>query len=234
MEQPTPAPLSSALDALRRGIPIVILDDPEREGEADLILHAEHCTPEKIRLLRTMAGGLVCLGTDQPTASALRLPFAADLLRESRSPTLRALALGKAPYGDPSAFSIWINHKKTYTGITDQDRSLTIMQFEKMVREQGGNKAAGNESGMAARFVQNFYSPGHVPLLIARALKERKGHTELSLALAQLAGLTPAVVMCEMLGEDWKALDWKKACALAKKNGWPSLQGEEIVETTRP
>ncbi|VVB57496.1 3,4-dihydroxy-2-butanone 4-phosphate synthase [uncultured archaeon] len=215
--------LSSVLDAVRKGTPVVLLDNPQREGEADLILHAKFCTPQNIRLLRISAGGLVCLGTDTASAQALGVPYAADILRESRSPTLRALALGKAPYGDPSAFSIWINHKKTFTGITDQDRSKTIMEFEKMI------DGAENEKQMASAFIQNFYSPGHVPLLIARSLEERKGHTELCLSLAKQAGMSPAMVMCEMLGEDWKALEWKKAQALAKKMGWPAVQGEEII-----
>ncbi len=217
--------LSSALDALRKGVPLVILDHPQREGEADLVLHAGFCTPENVRILRTQAGGLVCLGTNQETAKKLQLPYAADLLRESNSPTLRALALGRAPYGDPSAFSIWINHKKTYTGITDNDRSLTITEFEKMVGAKGQDKAAS--------FVQNFYSPGHVPLLIARELGERNGHTELALTLARAAGLTPAMVMCEMLGEDWKALEWKKALVLARKMGWPAVKGEEIIDAMK-
>ncbi|MFH1095580.1 MAG: 3,4-dihydroxy-2-butanone-4-phosphate synthase [Candidatus Micrarchaeota archaeon] len=232
-------PLPFILDALRQGTPLVLLDDPGREGEADIILHAGFCTPKNVGLLRSRAGGLVCLGTDMATSKILQIPFAADLLRESSSPTLRALALSRAPYGDPSAFSVWINHKSTFTGITDGDRSKTILAFEKMVRESvpapGKAKKSTIEPGsypgedLCARFVQEFYSPGHVPLLIARELSVRQGHTDFALALAGRAGLSPAVVMCEMLGTDSRALQWAEARRVAQENGWPAIDGKTLL-----
>ncbi len=242
-----PDPLTSILEALREGTPLVILDDPGREGEADLILHASFLTPKNVGLLRARAGGLVCLGMDMATAGALQIPFAADLLRQSASPTLRALALSRAPYGDPSAFSVWVNHKSTFTGITDEDRSKTILAFEKMVREsvprQNKGKAGETASpvsirrageaksgeSISERFVKEFYSPGHVPLLIARELSVRQGHTDFGLALARRAGMSPAVVMCEMLGDDSKALPWADARRLARENGWPSVDGQTLL-----
>lgn len=219
--------IAKAISAIKKGVPVVILDHPMREGEADLVLHASFCTKEKIRLMRKAAGGLICLGISKKIASALQLPYMADLLHQSNSDILRSIALKKAPYGDKPAFSIWINHKKTYTGITDEDRSITITEFEKMIKSLQEKKITEEE--MRKYFAKNFYSPGHVPMLIARSLNERKGHTELSIKLSQLAGLTPAVVMCEMLGDRYKALEWKKAKQMAEKNGWVAVRGEEII-----
>ena len=210
----------SLLAALREGRPIVLLDDLEREGEADLVLHAQFATPANIRLLRQEAGGLICLATSGEAAEKLGLGFAVDLLHASGNSVLSALAIDKTPYGDAPAFSVWINHRKTYTGITDNDRSLTITEFEKMVK---ADKAA-----MGADFVKSFYAPGHVPLLISRSLKKRAGHTELVVALAAAAKLPPAVVVCEMLADNGKAMGWKKAKELAAARGWFTATGPEL------
>ncbi len=210
----------SLLAALREGRPAVILDDLEREGEADLVLHAQFATPADIRLLRQEAGGLICLATSGEVAERLGLGFAVDLLHASGNPVLSALAIDKTPYGDAPAFSVWINHRKTYTGITDDDRIMTMTEFAKMVKADGKT--------MQADFTKSFYAPGHVPLLVSRSLKKRSGHTELVVALAQAAGLPPAVVVCEMLDDDGKAMGWKKAKELAGRHGWFAAAGPEL------
>lgn len=208
------------LAALREGRPVVILDDLEREGEADLVIHAKFATPANIRLLRQEAGGLVCLATSGEVAEMLGVGFAVDLLHASGNPILAALAIDKTPYGDAPAFSVWINHRKTYTGITDNDRSMTITEFEKIVKT--------DSKTLQTSFIKSFYAPGHVPLLVSRSLKKRAGHTELVMALAQAASLPPAVVVCEMLDDDGKAMGWKKAKELAAKNGWTTAEGPQV------
>ncbi len=210
----------SLLAALREGRPVVILDDLEREGEADLVLHAKFATPANIGLMRKEAGGLICLATSGETAERLGVGFAVDLLHASGNEVLSALAIDKTPYGDSPAFSVWINSRKTYTGITDNDRSLTITEFEKMVKTDAKN--------MQAEFTKSFYAPGHVPLLVSRSLKKRGGHTELAIALAAAAGLTPAMVVCEMLADNGKAMGWKEAKELAARRGWFATDGPEL------
>ncbi len=85
-----------------------------------------------------------------------------------------------------------MNHRETYTGITDNDRSLTI-------RSLGEAAAEPDETDFTAR----FRVPGHVHLLKAAPglLSRREGHAELGVALAEAAGLPPAVVVCEMLDD---------------------------------
>lgn len=89
---------------------------------------------------------------------------------------------------------------------------------------------------MVKEFGRNFRSPGHVPLLRAAdgMLAERKGHTELVVALAELAGITPVIAVCEMLDAGTgKALSLKAASAYASERCMTSLSGAEIVRAYR-
>jgi len=205
-----------ALASLRRGRFIVVFDSEKREGECDLVLHASKATPRAIAFMRKNAGGLICLATDEATARALSLPYFHDLLA---STPLSPLVPSRMPYGDRPAFSILISHRRTYTGITDNDRSLTIREFAKLL-EQDNNPRH--------HFLKNFRSPGHVPLLVSRSLSERRGHTELALRLCELANLPPAVVLCEMLGEG-EALGKREGRAFARRYGFPFVEGKELV-----
>ena len=120
-----------------------------------------------------------------------------------------------------------INHRKTFTGITDNDRSLTIKEFSNLARE-----AVSKEDGWGKRELgKGFRAPGHVHLLNAsqRILETRFGHTELSTALVIMAGLVPSATVCEMMGDDGDALPKAEAVAYAEENGLVSLEGSDIV-----
>lgn len=202
-----------AVEAMKNGKPLLLFDGEGREGETDIVFHASCVGAGEVRLLRKDAGGLICLATDENTATLLGLPFIAELLPHS----LRPLAYDKTPYGDPPAFSIPINHRETFTGISDSDRSLTIRAFAELLEKGGGR----------GEFLKTFRSPGHVALLIGRGLGKRRGHTELALELAGRAGMVPAVVMCEMLGNG-KSLSKEKAIAFGKRRGMPLVEGKEL------
>lgn len=208
--------ISEAAAELAKGRFVIIYDGSEREGEADLVLHASHATPGKIALLRKDGGGLVCLATSGEIAERIGLPFMADVLRGAG---LSGLAIGRTPYGDMSAFSLAINHRKTFTGITDEDRALTAREFANLI---------SNGSASRQKFEKLFYSPGHLHLLVGRNLKERKGHTELALELARRAGMPPAILLCEMLGEG-KALGRSAAKEYAKRHGLQFIEGSELL-----
>ncbi|MBI2676026.1 MAG: 3,4-dihydroxy-2-butanone-4-phosphate synthase [Candidatus Aenigmarchaeota archaeon] len=205
-----------ALIELKEGKMIVLYDEDKREGEADLIFHAASVNPEKIETLRRHAGGLICLAIGKNIAERLNLPFISDVLASNQ--TAAKMIVKKTAYGDKPAFSIAINHKSVYTGIPDNDRALTIREFAKIINEN--NRIEG-------KFVNNFYTPGHVFLLIDRGLEVRRGHTELSIELAKRSGLSEAMVLCEMLGEG-KALSKKAAMEYAKSRNLVFLEGREI------
>jgi 3,4-dihydroxy 2-butanone 4-phosphate synthase len=215
-----------AAESLRNGKMVVIYDGDEREGEADLCIHARYARPEMIGTLRKDAGGLICLALDEGIATMLGLPFYTDLLASSNHPLAR-MECTKTAYGDKPAFSLQVNHKKVYTGITDNDRSLTITKMAELAEMMEPEKAETKGQDIRERFVADFYSPGHVFLLIGRGIERRHGHTELTLELAKRARMSGAMVLCEMLGPG-KALTKEKAREYAEKNGYAFLEGKDI------
>jgi 3,4-dihydroxy 2-butanone 4-phosphate synthase len=115
-----------------------------------------------------------------------------------------------------------VNHRDTHTGITDEDRSLTIRAI--------GSAATTPEQ---TDFAAEFRSPGHVHLLRAAPdlLADRQGHTELGVALAEAAGVAPAVVVCEMLDDETnEALAPRDAALYAESHGIPYVEGAELIE----
>ncbi|HSB46864.1 MAG TPA: 3,4-dihydroxy-2-butanone-4-phosphate synthase [Candidatus Bilamarchaeum sp.] len=207
--------VDKAVAQLRKGGIIVVYDGDEREGEADMILSARFAKPEIIEKLRKDAGGLICAAINKDAAESIGLPFFTDLLEDS-GVTLKAISCRKTAYGDKPAFSLPINHCKVFTGITDDDRALTMTMLDEVVRVR------------IADFKKEFYSPGHVFLLIGRGLERRRGHTELALELGKRAGLGGAMVLCEMLGSG-KALPKGKAKEYAKRNGFAFVEGRDVV-----
>jgi 3,4-dihydroxy 2-butanone 4-phosphate synthase len=148
-----------------------------------------------------------------------------DILRSlsTVNPVFLKLSFDKSPYGDRPSFSISINHRDTYTGITDADRTLTISAM--------ANICKNIHCGGVEEFGNNFRAPGHVPILIGskNLIQERNGHTELCLYLSHLAELTPAVVICEMLDSDThKALSLEKAKEYAAKTNIPFVESSQI------
>ncbi|WP_049921430.1 3,4-dihydroxy-2-butanone-4-phosphate synthase [Halopiger djelfimassiliensis] len=212
----TDAAFERALDALRSGEPVLVHDAADREGETDLIYHADAVTPDALARLRNDAGGLVCVALGHEVAEAFELPFYAAAVDH---PATGDHDLG---YDERSSFSLTVNHRDTYTGITDNDRSRTI-------RALGAAAAEPDETDFAGE----FRVPGHVHLLKAAPdlLAQRKGHTELGLALADAADLPPAVVVCEMLDDETgEARSPVDARAYADRHGFPYLEGRAVLE----
>ena len=219
--------LTDAINALRDGKFVLLHDSKSRENEVDMIVAAQFVTPSYVSRMRTDAGGLLCLALRHDMASKLGLLYMHDMMHmlSSTNPIMGELANGKSPYGDKPAFSIAVNHKQTYTGITDADRALTIAEMAKVCSK------ALNGSDAKHDFVSAFRAPGHVPVLIASQglLSERLGHTELAVYLTQLAGLTPAVAVCEMLdGSTYKALSIDRAMHYAKENDILIVEGSDL------
>jgi 3,4-dihydroxy 2-butanone 4-phosphate synthase len=205
-----------AIDAFRRGEPVCIHDADDREGETDLVYPATAVTPAAVSRLRNDAGGLVCVAVSDAVAEAFGLPFLGDALDHPASGD------HDLTYDDRSSFSLPVNHRDTDTGITDEDRSLTI-------RELAAAATAPEETD----FASTFRTPGHVHILrgAPNLLADRRGHTELGLALAQAADQPPAVVVCEMLDDETGlALSPGDAATYAEAHGAPFVEGAQLVE----
>ena len=208
----------------------MIYDNDKREGETDFVIASQFASPKSIKTMRRDGGGLIFLMTSKKVADRLQLPFLAELYTDinDKYPVLKELVPNDIPYDTKSSFSLCINHRGTFTGITDNDRSLTMRKFSELINrtEDLDSESAIKELG------KEFRSPGHVPICVAskNLLNERKGHTELVIALLQMAGLTLAGSGCEIMGNNGRALSKKDTQDYAKRNNLVFLEGKDILE----
>jgi len=207
--------LEQAITDFREGRPVLVFDSADREGETDIIYPAGAVTARDVSRLRNDGGGLICTALSDEVCRAFSLPFAQDEIDHSTAED------HDLSYDDRSSFSIPVNHRQTNTGVTDFDRALTITSLAEAA-------AAPEETDFSAE----FRSPGHVPLLRAAPglLRDRRGHTELGVALAKAARCPPAIVVCEMLDDrTGHALDRNAARAYARRNGLVFIEGERLM-----
>ncbi|MFB6221111.1 MAG: 3,4-dihydroxy-2-butanone-4-phosphate synthase [Halolamina sp.] len=212
--------VEAAVAAFERGEPVLIHDAADREGEVDIVYPAAVVDADAMARLRNDAGGLICVAVSDAIADAWDLPFLSDALDHP------AAESDHLEYDARSSFSLPVNHRETFTGVTDADRALTASEL--------GRAAAATETGEydAETFAETFRSPGHVNLLRGAPglLATRQGHTELGLALADAADQPPAVVVCEMLDDETGgALAPAAARAYAKRNGLSYVEGKDLL-----
>ncbi|HSN22529.1 MAG TPA: bifunctional 3,4-dihydroxy-2-butanone-4-phosphate synthase/GTP cyclohydrolase II [Usitatibacter sp.] len=185
----TLSPTQELIDALRLGHMIVLADAEDRENEGDLVLAADFVTPEAINFMATHARGLVCLTLTEERCRQLNLPL---MVSDNRAP------LG-------TAFTVSIEAATgVTTGISAADRARTI-------------RAATAKHAKPVDIVQ----PGHIFPVMAQngGVLVRAGHTEAGCDLAELAGLTPAAVICEVMNPDGSMARMPELLAFAGKHG---------------
>jgi len=212
-----PDTIEDAIAAFRAGDPILAYDAADRESEVDIVYPPHSVTPSDVARMRNDAGGLVCVALSHRVATTLELPFIRDALEHP-------VASGELQYDERSATSLSVNHRDTFTGITDEDRGITIRAL--------GELAA--DPTMEA-FTEQFRSPGHVRLLRAspNLLADRRGHTEFGIALATAADRPPAAVVCEMLDDETgKALSPAAAREYADRNELVYVDMSELAGDT--
>jgi 3,4-dihydroxy 2-butanone 4-phosphate synthase len=187
-----------------------------------------------MRQLRQDCGGLLFLAIGDEVGELFSLPFLQDLhthpqLIEQYS-VLKQLVTDDLRYDARSAFTLSINHRDTYTGITDKDRALTTRRFAELSNELFLSKASTEDAQKSLG--EEFRTPGHIPVCRESkgGLSVRQGHTELAVGLARLSGTIPVVIGAEMLQPDGdNALSVEDARAWAKQNGIPFLHGIDII-----
>jgi 3,4-dihydroxy 2-butanone 4-phosphate synthase / GTP cyclohydrolase II len=166
------SPIHEIISEIRAGRMVVLVDEEDRENEGDLVFAAEFATPEKINFMAKHGRGLICLTLTEAHCEQLNLPL---MVRENGLPLATNFTLSiEAATG-------------VTTGISAADRARTI-------------QAAAAKNAKPADIVQ----PGHIFPLRAQqgGVLVRAGHTEAGCDLAQLAGHTPAAVICEILKDD--------------------------------
>ena len=226
--------VEDAIRAFSQGNPVMIFDSDFREKETDLLWPATAASPAVMRRLRIDCGGLLFLAIGDEIGQMFDLPWLQDLHTHQElvndNPVLSHLVTNDLQYDTRSAFTLSINHRDTYTGITDRDRSLTTKRFgelsgelmEKSIDGEDAYKALGNE----------FRTPGHIPVCreTPGGLSSRQGHTELAVAIARLAGQVPATIGAEMLQPDGDgALSVEDARAYASKHNIPMITGDDLL-----
>jgi len=195
-----PPRLRIALDAIRHGRAVVLLDDDDRENEGDLIVAADRITVPMMATLIRECSGIVCLCMGDDALQRLALP---PMVTNNGS-----------RYG--TAFTVSIEAREgVTTGVSAADRVTTI-------------RAAIRPDASAADLVSPGHvfplraAPGGV--------LERRGHTEGAVELARLAGLQPAAVLCELMNEDGSMMRGDELIAFSRKHGYPMLTIAELVD----
>jgi len=192
--------INAALEATRNGVPVILLDDFDRENEADLIVAAEKLSVETMALLIRECSGIVCLC------------LSADKVRELELPPMAAE--NGSRYGTPFTVSIEARHCVT-TGVSAADRVTTIRAATAPDAKPEDLVRPGHVFPLRA-------TPGGV---LARA-----GHTEGSVDLAIMAGLRPASVLCELMNPDGTMMRGEQIEEFAALHGFPILTIAEMIE----
>ncbi len=191
--------LENVIERLEDGGFVMVYDADEREDEVDLVTPSRKITPQKIRTLRRDAGGLICVTVPPKTLKKLKMPYLSDVFEktEDEYSLLSAMKADDIPYDERSTFSLTVNHRDTFTGITDIDRALTIQRFATLSTELEGSSTEKAQK----MFGNEFRTPGHVFLLNATEglTSKREGHTELTTALLKFTDLYPSMTICEMI-----------------------------------
>ncbi|MBN2264785.1 MAG: bifunctional 3,4-dihydroxy-2-butanone-4-phosphate synthase/GTP cyclohydrolase II [Candidatus Aminicenantes bacterium] len=171
-EEKTTASVETAIDAVRAGRMIIIIDDEDRENEGDLMIAAEKATPERINFMARHGRGLICLPLTRDRLEELKLPL---MVHEN---TARF----------QTAFTVSIDAKSgVTTGISAHDRARTILAAVDPATKPDDLARPGHVFPLQA-------TDGGV--------LTRAGQTEAAVDLARMAGLAPAGVICEGMNED--------------------------------
>ncbi|KAG0560693.1 hypothetical protein KC19_9G005500 [Ceratodon purpureus] len=197
------ATIEEAIEAIKEGKFVLVVDDENRENEGDLIMAGSLVTPQAMAFLVRHSTGIVCVSMKGEDLDRLGLPLMVP--QKDNSESMK------------TAFTWTVDAKHgTTTGVSAADRSQTIRTL------------ASPASGP-----QDFVAPGHIFPLRYRegGVLKRRGHTEAALDLTELAGLPPAGVLCEVVNDDdgsMARLPYLKK--FAKQHGFPLVSIDALVK----
>jgi 3,4-dihydroxy 2-butanone 4-phosphate synthase/GTP cyclohydrolase II len=179
--------IDEAIDDLRAGKMIILVDDEERENEGDFVMAAEFVTPEAITLMTRHASGIITNPMPQDRLAALHL----DLMVQNNSESMR------------TAFTVTVDATEgTSTGSSAHDRALTMRKLADPHALPGHFNRPGHVWPLMAR---------------EGGVLKRAGHTEAAVDLMRLAGLQPVGVICEIMGDDGEMARVPELALLAEK-----------------
>ena len=195
--------IESAINEIQNGQSVIIVDDADRENEGDIVMASELITPDAVNFMAKYARGLICVSLSEKQAKKLSLN-----LMEKKNTGLHE-----------TNFTISVDKKNdTTTGISAFDRSKTI-------------RALVDENSKG----EDFARPGHIFPIIGKegGVLRRAGHTEASMDLAEMAGLKPSGVICEIMAEDGDMLRGKELETFAKHHKLKLISIEDLIRYKR-
>lgn len=194
------SPMADVISAFREGKMIVMVDDPDRENEGDLVVATEKVTAETLSAMMNQARGLICVSIDSERARRLNLPLQ----------VLNNNSLFQTP------FTISVDHRDVRpNGVEARARAQTMQRLIA-------------DDAVADEFVSPghvFPLIAH-----ASGTLGRQGQTEGSYDLARLAGLIPSGIICEILNLDGTMMRGKELNEFAEAHGYPVTSVEEIIQ----
>jgi 3,4-dihydroxy 2-butanone 4-phosphate synthase/GTP cyclohydrolase II len=197
------ATIEEAIEDIRAGRFVVVVDDPDRENEGDLVIAAQFATPDAINFMATHARGLICLCLTGERCDVLGLH---QMTEHNETP------LG-------TAFTVSIEAREgVTTGISAHDRSRTIQVAIHPDAKQADLVQPGHVFPLRAR---------------DGGVLERTGQTEAAVDLARLAGLTPAGVVCEVMNDDGTMARIKDLIPYCARHGLKLVTVADLVEYRR-
>ena len=188
-----------AIAALQQGEGVLVVDDENRENEGDFVYSAQHLTTEQMAMMIREGSGIVCLCMGDERVKQLDLP---QMVEHNTSQ-------------NKTAYTVTIEAKTgVTTGVSAADRVTTI-------------KAATADNAKP----EDLSRPGHVFGLRAQTggVLLRRGHTEASVDLMQLAGLTPFGVICELTNPDGSMARLPEVSKFASEHNMPVVSIEDLV-----
>jgi 3,4-dihydroxy 2-butanone 4-phosphate synthase/GTP cyclohydrolase II len=166
------SPLGEILAELRAGRMVIIMDDEDRENEGDLIMAAEHATPEAVAFMIRHTSGIICVPMPEEHLARLDLPQMVPVNSESHR----------------TAFTISVDLRAgTTTGVSSADRAATIRALADVNSKPADFARPGHIFPLRSR---------------RGGVLVRAGHTEAAVDLCRLAGLKPVGVLCEVMNDD--------------------------------
>ena len=194
--------IEEAVEAIRAGRIVVVVDAEDRENEGDFVCAAEKATPEAVNFMMTYGRGQLCMPILPEVSQRLGL-----------HPMVET---NNAPLG--TNYTVPVDHRSARTGITAAERSHTITAICDPTSRPN-----------------DFTRPGHLFPLVAMegGVLRRAGHTESAVDLARLAGLLPAGVLCEILGETGDRANREQLHALARSFELPIISIEQLIAYRR-
>lgn len=191
--------INLALESLKNGKMIILVDDEERENEGDLVVAAEYATPETINFMAMHARGLICLSLEAKRVNQLRLP----MMTSNNQSTRR------------TAFTVSIESREGITtGISAYDRAQTI--------RVASDPRTGPEDLVSPGHIFPLRAEEGGVLV-------RAGHTEGSIDLVRMAGLNPAAVICEIMKEDGTMARLNDLREFALKHNLPIVSIKDVI-----